>query len=475
MSARDQRPFRIAIVGAGPAGVYAAGHVLEGAAGTYIDGQLVRLVDVPVEVDVLERLPTPWGLVRGAVAPDHPEKKLVTNVFEEIARRPGFRYFGNVEVGSHVRPAELAAWYDAVIYAVGCASDPHIGIPGEELPGCWAAREFVAWYNGDPDFSHLEFDLSCERAIVVGNGNVALDVARILACPVDKLARTDIADHALAALRASRIREIVILGRRGHLHAAFNNPELEELAELPGVDVIVDLDDLPGEHETVLDDADWTTLRKLQTLRRYAENPTSGEPRSIVLRFLTSPVELYGPDRVQAALCVRNHLERDATGKLQARPTEEESIIETGLVLRAIGYSGSPISGLPFDDHRGVIPNENGRVRDRDGVVRGAYVTGWIKRGPTGIIGTNKKCARDTVRLLVEDARTGRLPTRGTLRAEEVAGILAERAANVVTYDGWKAIDRHERRAGELAGRPRVKLTRREDMLRLATPAARRA
>ena len=461
------RPLRVAVVGAGPAGMYAAGHLLGSPGGTYIDGRLVQLTDMPVEVDMLERLPTPWGLVRGAVAPDHPEKKLVTRVFEAIAARPGFRFFGNVEIGRDVRPAELAQWYDAVIYAVGAASDPHMGIPGEELPGCWSAREFVAWYSGHPDFADLHFDLSGERAVIVGNGNVALDVARILTVDSAQLAKTDIADHALSALRTSAIREVVILGRRGHLQAAFNNPELDELTELANVELLVDLEDLPSDHEVVLDEADWTTLRKLETLRRYAARPATGRSKRIVLRFLTSPVELIGVDRVEAALVVRNHLERDAAGRPHARPTEEEAIIQTGLVLRAVGYFGAPIPGLPFDDHKGVIPNQHGRVVDHDGIVPGAYVTGWVKRGPSGIIGTNKKCARDTVRSLLADASAQHLPTAGTLDKDTVADVLRTRQPQLVPYEAWKIIDRHERRAGRSAGRPRIKLTRVTDMLEL--------
>jgi ferredoxin--NADP+ reductase len=460
--------MRVAIVGAGPAGLYAAGHLLEHPAGTYVDGRMVRLTDASIEVDVLDRLPTPWGLVRGGVAPDHPEKKLVSHVFEAIAERPGFRFFGNVEVGRDVRHDELAQWYDAVIYAVGAANDAHMGIPGEELPGCWSAREFVGWYNGQPDFRDLEFDLSCERAVVVGNGNVALDVARILLLGADELARTDIAEHALEALRASAVREVVILGRRGHLQSAFNNPEFEELGELADVDIVVDLQGLPGKHEVVVDDADWTTARKAQTLRRYAQRAVSRDRKRVVLRFLSSPIELLGSDRVESVLVVRNHLECDSDGRLRARATDEESLIEAGLVLRSVGYFGSPIAGLPFDERRGVIPNENGRVLGPGGTVAGVFVTGWIKRGPQGIIGTNKKCARDTVRSLLADAAAGRVPTGAALDADSVARALATRKADLVDYAGWQLIDRFERRMGRIAARPRVKVTRIDDALERA-------
>ncbi|WP_246361203.1 NADP oxidoreductase [Haloechinothrix aidingensis] len=440
--------------------------MLEPPAGTYLDGRLVNLATCPVEVDVLERLPTPWGLIRGGVAPDHPEKKAITRVFDEVVRRPGFRFFGNVEVGRDVLPQELSAWYDAVIYAVGAAGDTHMGIEGEDLPGCYSAREFVAWYNGHPDHSDLDIDLSVERAVVIGNGNVAMDVARILTTPIDVLERTDIADYALAALRASRVREVIVLGRRGHLHGAFNNPELEELGELPGVDIVVEGEDLPGDGEVVLDDADAATLRKVDTLRRYAHRPIVGHPRRIVLRFLTSPVELLGHDRVEGLLASRNHLEHDpATGRLRARPTGEEAVIDAGLVLRAIGYFGTPIAGLPFDDHKGVIPSADGRVLDHGTPVPGTYVTGWVKRGPNGIIGTNKKCARDTVRSFWADAHAGRLPRADTVDAPTVREIVKQRQPALVEYDGWKAIDHHERQSGQVLGRPRIKLTNTTDLV----------
>jgi ferredoxin--NADP+ reductase len=468
MAAAKRRPLRVAIVGAGPAGLYAAGHLLEHPSGTYLDGRMLRLTGAQIEVDVIDRLPTPWGLVRGGVAPDHPEKKLVSRVFEAIAERPGFRFFANVEVGRDLRHDELAEWYDAVVYAVGAAGDPRMGIPGEELAGCWAAREFVAWYNGHPDFSALEFDLSCERAVVVGNGNVALDVARILLLGADELERTDIAVHALDALRASAIREVVVLGRRGHLQSAFSNPEVEELGELAHIDVVVDRQDLPDQDEVVLGYADWTILRKARTLRSYAERPPSGNSKRVVLRFLTSPIELLGSQRVDSVRVVRNRLERDSDGRLRARATAEESVIEAGLVLRSVGYFGTPIAGLPFDEIRGVIPNQDGRVVGPGGTEAGVFVTGWIKRGPQGIIGTNKKCARDTVRALLADAAADRLPTGGTLDAESVARALRARRPNLVNYAGWRLIDRRERRIGRLTGRPRVKVTTIDDALEIA-------
>lgn len=444
--------------------MYSAGHLLQPIAGTYIDGRLVTLTDTPIEVDVIERLPTPWGLVRGGVAPDHPEKKLVARVFESIAP-PGFRMFGNVEVGRDLQHDELAEWYDAVIYAMGARNDRHLGIPGEELPGCWAASAFVGWYNGHPDFSDLDIDLSCERAVIVGNGNVALDVARILALPVDELAQTDIADYALDALRASTIREVVIIGRRSHLHAAFNNPELEEAANMADIELVVELEDGSALHQ--VDQVDWATRRKLETLRRHAGHNGGRCRKRIVLRFLTSPVEVLGDDRVQGIQVARNELERTAGGALQARPTTEQSIIQAGLVIRAMGYFGSPVPGLPFDERLGVIPNQDGRVVDSAGVIPRTYVAGWAKRGPNGVIGTNKKCARDTVRSLLNDASTGRLTTHA-LGAEVVANALRRRKRDITHYEDWRAIDRYERHTVAPIRRPRVKLTSIDRMLEVA-------
>jgi ferredoxin/flavodoxin---NADP+ reductase len=449
------RSLRIAIVGTGPAGMYALQHLLD-----------TRALDL--EVDLFERLPTPWGLVRAGVAPDHPEKKLVIpRQFDFCLKNPRVHFFGNVDIGRDIRPAELSEWYDAVIYATGADGDTRMGIPGEELRGCWSAREFVGYYNGHPDYRGLQFDLTCDRAVVVGNGNVALDVARILTMPVAELESTDIADHALSLLRRSTIREVLVLGRRGHLQGAFHNPELEELEHLSRVDVVVEGEDLPGDDEVVLDGADWETRRKIRTLRRMAlRKPNPGNKR-IVFRFLTSPVELLGNAKVERMLVARNHLERDAQGRLHAQPSEEQSIIETGLVLRAIGYRGTPFPGLPFDDRLGVIRNRQGRVTEGDKTMPGVYVTGWIKRGCRGIIGSNRKCSRETVNCLLEDFEAGRLNVR-KLDKDGVVGAVRARRADLVSLAGWLAIDRAEREAGRAQHRPRVKMTDTASMLRCA-------
>jgi ferredoxin--NADP+ reductase len=469
----DDLPIRIAVVGSGPAGFYAAGHLLKGS-------------DEGFEVDMLERLPTPWGLVRSGVAPDHPKIKSVTRVYEKTASSPRFRYFGNVTFGVHVSREDLLAHYHAIVYATGSPSDRPLGIPGEELPGSHAATEFVGWYNGHPDHTDLEFDLlSAERAVVIGNGNVALDVARMLVLAPEELAPTDTADHALEVLARSRVCEVVIVGRRGPAQASFTNPELLELGELADADVIVDSDELDRALAIADPDAeaDITSRRNVEILRSYAATPPAGHRKRIVLRFLLSPVAFL-PDehgRLGAVELVRNELVAAPAGGLRAVATEERETIPAGLAFRAIGYRGVPLPGVPFDERSAVIPNQAGRVLDpaNGAPVPGEYVVGWIKRGPSGVIGTNKRDAQDTVDAMLADlsslrgsdasspARNSRhLPS--TPDAAAVEALLRSRQPDLVTYAGWEAIDRHERALGEAAGRPRVKLTSIEELLRVA-------
>ncbi|MBD0330826.1 MAG: FAD-dependent oxidoreductase [Thermoleophilia bacterium] len=448
-------PLRVAVVGSGPAGFYAAGHLLA--------------ADVPAHVDMLERLPTPWGLVRLGVAPDHPKIKDVSRAFERIAQRPGFRFFGNVEVGRDVEHAELLDHYHAVIYAFGAQSDRRMGIPGEDLPGSWAATEFVAWYNGHPDFQELTFDLSGERAVVVGAGNVALDVARMLALTREELAPTDTTDAAIEAIAGSGVREIVILGRRGPAQGAFTTPELKELGELAGADVAVDPADLEldAASEAALA-SDTIAQRNLEVLRDYAQREPTGKPRIVRLRFRVSPVEIHGDGRVEAVEVVRNELVADERGRVSAVPTEEREVIPCGVVFRSVGYRGLPLPGIPFDEARGTMPNDRGRVLDADGrPVPGVYCTGWIKRGPTGVIGTNKKDATETVDTLLEDASAGALapPARDD---DALLALLAERGVDVVAYSGWEAIDALERGRGAEQSRPRVKLCTWDELLAAA-------
>jgi ferredoxin/flavodoxin---NADP+ reductase len=468
----DDTPIRIAVIGSGPAGFYAAGHLLKEPAER-------------IEVDMLERLPTPWGLVRSGVAPDHPKIKSVTRISEKTAAHPRFRYFGNITFGQHVSRADLLERYHAIVYATGSPSDRPLGIPGEELPGSHAATEFVGWYNGHPDHSDLEVDLlSAERAVVIGNGNVAIDVARMLVLAPEELAPTDTADHALDVLASSRVDEVVVVGRRGPAQAAFTNPELLELGELAGADVIVDQAEL--ERALAVHDAeaeeDVTARRNVEILRSYAARPPAGHRKRIVLRFLLSPVALL-PDergRLGAVELVRNELVPGSGGGLRAQPTEERETLSAGLVFRAIGYRGIPLPDVPFDERSAVIPNEAGRVLDsRDGEpVPGEYVVGWIKRGPSGVIGTNKRDAQETVDAMLADlplapnngATADRAPAHAPSDpdAASVEALLRTRQPELITYSGWQSIDRHERALGEPAGRPRVKLTRIEELLRAA-------
>ena len=454
--------MRVAIVGSGPSGFYTAGHLLKSKSHP----------DLDVQVDVYDRLPTPWGLVRGGVAPDHPNIKAVSRVYEKTAAHPEFRFYGNVRYGEDLTHADLLAHYDAVIYAVGAQTDRRMGIPGEDLPGSWAATEFVAWYNGHPDYRELEFDLSCERAVVIGNGNVAADVARMLALTREELAATDVADHALEVLAESNVREIVVLGRRGPAQAAFTNPELLELGEMTDADVFVDARDVevdPLSRAWLESEAASTTSRKnVDILTGYAARAAAGKRRRIVLRFLVSPVELIGEERVEGIRICRNEL-RDEEGALRACATETTEELACGIVFRSIGYRGIPLEGLPFDERRGTIPNESGRILGEDGEpLPGEYVVGWIKRGPTGIIGTNKRDAQETVDALLADLDAGRLNAPAAPAREALEELLAERSPEHVTYAGWEAIDRLEKAAGEPHGRPRVKLTTTDELLEAA-------
>jgi ferredoxin/flavodoxin---NADP+ reductase len=471
----DAASIRIAVIGSGPAGFYAAGHLLKAG------GERVA-------VDMIERLPTPWGLVRSGVAPDHPKIKSVTRIYEKTAAHPQFRFFGNVNFGEHVSRAELLEHYHAIVYATGSPSDRPLDIPGEELPGSHAATEFVGWYNGHPDHTDLEVDLlKAERAVVIGNGNVALDVARMLVLAPSELAPTDTADHALEVLADSRVNEVVVVGRRGPAQAAFTNPELLELGELADADVIVD----PQELERALAVPDpqaeenATARRNVEILRSYAARPPTGQPKRIVLRFLLSPSALLPGDgeHLGAVELIRNELVAGADGKLRAQATEERETITAGLLFRAIGYRGIPLPEVPFDERAAVIPNQGGCVTDPETseALPGEYVVGWIKRGPSGVIGTNKKDAQETVNAMLLDlglnAENGGKPGVGAHTPSDpdpraVEALLRSRQPQLVSYAGWEAIDRHERALGEPAGRPRVKLTRIDELLRVAAAEA---
>jgi ferredoxin--NADP+ reductase len=454
----EQNPLRVAIVGSGPAGFYTAEHILKHE-GTH------------AEVDMFDRLPTPYGLVRFGVAPDHPKIKSVIRVYEKTAARPEFRFFGNVEVGTDVSVDELRERYQAVVFAYGTQTDRHLGIPGEKLAGSHPATEFVNWYNAHPDFADREFDLSCERVVVIGNGNVAADVARMLALTPDELGETDTADHAIEAFNAASVKEIVVLGRRGPAQAAFTNPEVRELGEMVDADIDVD----PGEMELDelsrewldSDDADPTNRRNVDIFTDFSQREPEGKNKKIVMRFLRSPVEIQGDGKVERIVVAKNELQRDESGKIRAVDTGEREEIECGMVLRSIGYRGEPIEGVPFDDGSGLIHNEGGQIHDGSGEqVPGLYAVGWIKRGPSGVIGTNKKDAQETVDILFADLEAGRVP-EAELAGDRssIESLLEERKPDHVTFERWQAIDAAEVEAGKPYGRPRVKFCKVEELI----------
>ncbi|MEU0316137.1 FAD-dependent oxidoreductase [Nocardioides sp. NPDC006273] len=438
-------PFRVAVVGAGPAGMYTADELLK---------------HPEISVDVFDRLPTPYGLVRAGVAPDHQNTKQVEKLFAQIEAQPGFRYFLGVEVGKDVSHAELTARYHAVVYTVGAASDRALGIDGDDLPGSLSATDFVGWYNGHPDKQDLPVHLDAEsipsgRVVLVGNGNVALDCARILAEDPERLAGTDVADGPLAVLRDSAVKEVVILGRRGPGEAAFTVPELVGLMGHTGVNVVVDTGDLP------LEDALAGGATTTRLLRELAGRDLRPGLRTIVLRFLSSPVRVLGTDRVTGVEVGRNRLERDANGTVRAVPTGETEVLETGMLLRAVGYKGLPVADLPYDAATGTVPNEGGRV------LPGVYVAGWVKRGPNGFIGTNKSDAEETVEQVLDDLDADRIPAP-VGDAAEITAVVRGRQPGMVDLAGWQAIDREEKRRGAEAGRPRVKITDVEEMRGIA-------
>jgi ferredoxin--NADP+ reductase len=450
------RRLRVAVVGAGPAGLYATLDLLDTGGSA-------------VAVDLYDRLATPGGLVRYGVAPDHPATKRATEAFADHARNPNLTFHFGVEVGRDVTPAELARAYDAVIYAVGASGSRPLGIPGEDLPGSLAAADFVAWYNGHPEARDLDPDLSGPHAVVIGNGNVALDVARVLVTDPARLARTDMADHAIDALCRGGIRRVTVLGRRGPLQAAFTTAEVTALDRLSDVDVVTHLDELvltPTERSQLY--ADPVLRTKYATLRGFARPaPPTGPGRRIYLRFLTRPERIEGPGRVRR-LHLRHQVKRDVDGAVTFRPTGPPGTIETGLVLASVGYRTRPLPGLPHDPDATVVRNVAGRVVDDDGrPVPGAYVVGWAKRGPSGVIGTNKHCAAETVRHVRTDARAGRLAPPD-VPPRWLEGLLARRCADLTDWEGWRRLDQAESAAGRAAGRPRVKVTSPVDIWRIA-------
>ncbi|MFC1975692.1 FAD-dependent oxidoreductase [Chloroflexota bacterium] len=455
----DINPLRVAIIGAGPTGFYTAEH-------------LFKQKELAVEVDMFERLPTPFGLVRGGVAPDHQKIKSVTKAFDRTATRPNFRFYGYVEFGRDVALPDLRDHYHQIVYATGAQTDRSLGLPGEALQGSHAATEFVAWYNGHPDYRDCRFDLSQERAAVIGVGNVAMDVARILCRTPEELAKSDMADDALEVLSQSRVKEVYILGRRGPAQAAFTNPEIKELGELSDAEIMV----LPEEAEldplsqaVLAQRNDRATMKKVEILQTYASRETEGKSRRLIVRFLVSPAEFIGDGagRVMALRLVKNEIYATETGNLRARPTDEFEALPVGLVFRSVGYRGVPLPGVPFNDDWGVILNDKGRVINPDSrePVVGEYTAGWIKRGPSGIIGTNKPDAMETVTCMLEDLANGLLLTPAHPDVTAAETLVRQRQPHYFSYEDWQRLDEIEVSRGQEVGRPRVKFTRVEDML----------
>ncbi|HEX7003451.1 MAG TPA: FAD-dependent oxidoreductase [Trueperaceae bacterium] len=457
MSSSGQ-PLRVAVIGAGPAGFYTAEALLKGRA--------------DVSVDIIDRLPTPFGLVRYGVAPDHQKLKSVTKMYDRTCSDPRVRFLGNVAFGSDIDREELLARYHAVVYAVGAPADRSLGIPGEELPGSMSATEFVAWYNGHPDYRQLKPPLDVERVAVIGMGNVAVDVTRILAKSVEELAGTDIADHALEHLAGSRVREVTMVGRRGPAQGKFTTKELRELGELENADIEVDPAELEvDEYSLASIEGEAGIKRNLEVLEGFAGTPEYGKPRKVRLRFCLSPVEIVGSERVEGLKLERNRLEPRDDGSIRAVPTGEYETWPVGLVLRSVGYRGTALPGVPFDERRAIIPNDAGRVLDENSrALPGEYVAGWIKRGPSGVIGTNKADAMESVASLLADPQ--REIDASLARPESVDRLLSARGVDVVDYERWCALDRQEVTAGESQGRPRVKVTDIDEMLARCLGAA---
>ena len=452
--------WKIAVIGSGPAGFYAA-------------GELFRQQSWDIKVDMFERLPTPFGLVRGGVAPDHQKIKSVTKIYSRIAENENFRFFGNVEFGRDIKQSDLLEHYDAVIYTVGSPADRALGIPGEDLSGSHSATEFVAWYNGHPDFREHKFDLSVKYAFVIGMGNVALDVARILAKNPEELAETDITDYALKALRKSQLEDIWLVGRRGPLQAAFSPVELREFLELPEADVVIEENalELDAESQHILETISGKDTKKnIEILKQMSAMAASGKKRKVHFLFLASPLEISGDGKVEKIRMVRNQLVKKEDGSLRPQATDKIVEEDAGLVFRSIGYHGKPLADLPFDQKSGTIPNECGQVKDPENgnLLRNReYVAGWIKRGPSGVIGTNKQDAVETVHRMLETFLKEKIESGKNVSNPDIVSLLEKRKVEFVSFADWKLLDAHEIEAGQKQGRPRVKLTSIAEMLEI--------
>ena len=455
----ESHPLRVAVIGSGPSGYYAA-------------EELLKQESPRVRVDLFDRLPTPYGLVRGGVAPDHPKIKSVIKIYERTSGRPGFRFFGHVNAGSDLALEELLRHYHQVLFCTGSETDRRMGIPGEDLPGSHPATIFVGWYNGHPDYTHHRFDLDAERVAVIGNGNVAMDVVRILATPTRELAKTDIADYALEALGRSRVREIHLLGRRGPAQAAFTNPEIRELCEIDGADLVIRPEDLELDEASrafLAAQSEPTYRRNMEILTGQAKKGEGSQPRKIRARFLVSPVAILGQGRVEAIRLEKNRLVPDDSGTVRAQGTGEFEELPAGMVFRSIGYKGLPLPGLPFDERAGTVPHRAGRALDpvSGQPVPRVYVAGWIKRGPSGVIGTNKNDAIESVRSMLADLPQLNAGAGFDPDPEAIPTLLRRKGVRWVSFADWKRIDAAETARGQAQGRPRVKFTAVDEMLAL--------
>jgi len=455
-----ERPLNVAVIGSGPSGFYIA-------------ESLLKQEEFYVEVDMFERLPTPYGLVRAGVAPDHQQIKSVSKIYEKIAQLPQFRFWGNVHFGTDIQKDDIMDHFDAVVYAVGAQSDRSMGIPGEEFRGSYSATEFVGWYNGHPDFEHLKFDFSSNAAAVIGMGNVAMDIARILARTPEELSKTDIAKHAQKQLSQSNIRNIYLIARRGPMQSAFTSAGTKEIPKLSQAVAVVEPSELKLEDvsKKILENTkEKRIIQNLEFLETISKNRESANLRSIRFLFRRSPLEILGKDGIVNAIkIVKNELFKDDFGALKARATEVSEVIEVGLVFRSIGYRVKPLPGVSFDSQRGVIANENGRVMNAANgkVCPGEYVVGWAKRGPTGIIGTNKSDAVETSGLLIEDYKNQQADVLTESRSQVIVNMLQSKKIHFVPFEDWKILDKVEIEVGEKKSKPREKITTVKEMLEI--------
>lgn len=441
-----ERPLAVAVVGAGPSGFYAV-------------EALLKTPGLTIRVDLFDRLPTPFGLVRGGVAPDHQRIKSVAAVYEKVAQDPRVRFFGAVKIGQDLTAAELSARHDAVIWAVGCESDRHMEIPGEGLKGSHSATEFVGWYNAHPDHRARAFDLSCDSVAVVGVGNVAMDVTRLLACDPEDLAKTDIAAYALDALRASKVKTVWLLGRRGSAEAAYSPAEIEEIGELSASDLVVDPAEAAVPEVSLPALADGPTKKKADYVIARATMGEGTKARKVRLRFCVSPVEIVGEGgKVVALKLERNELVADGKGGAKAKGTGKFETIRVGMVLRSVGYRGIPVPGVPFDEKSGHIPHQDGRVAP------GQFVVGWAKRGPSGLIGTNRADSIATVQSLLADWKDGKLPPVEDVSLDTTLKLVAAKGVKALSLADWNALDKLEKERGAAAGKIREKFSSVEDM-----------